>query len=182
MLTSVRIRPVPSQEQVSRDPFAALIHARLVERRPELAEHCPEALAIAAHALADAYRAATGRIADIRADRSVRYRGLQLMGERGLQLEDLVAIGHEGEVGEAVVTAILRTLAEACGYALVVVDAAKSPLTAAAAGLVEGCGALSVVAGNALADGHVDAVEAERISDAIDKETAPRVAAWRASR
>jgi len=147
---------------------AELVRGRLAERRAELGEHSPRALDLAAIALAAMHEAAHGHVPAIRSDRQVRFRSMQLVGERALPIEDLVAISIEGPVGRAVALAALRRLAGPLGYLLVAEDAGAAEVSEALAGVAESHGTAIAVVARALAnDGRVDADEAATIEPHI---------------
>lgn len=105
-----KMRPAPAAAPVPQHPADALVAGRVAERRQELAEHNPAAVEVAGAALRAGADAAWGRVPQIRADRQVRYREMQLHGEKATPVEDLAAIGMEPG-GDAVLLAILRVLA-----------------------------------------------------------------------
>jgi hypothetical protein len=89
---------------------AELIYGNLARRREALQDHRPEALTDTARALQAMRDTAAGHVPELRADRRARLRRHQLAGEKGLPLEDLVAIGHESELGRQVALSALRYL------------------------------------------------------------------------
>jgi hypothetical protein len=97
-------------EKVPVSSKAAPILARLKEHRAALGEHNPEALALAAEALAAAHEAAWQKVPMVACDRTARYREDQLLGGKGFPLEDLVAVGLEGEDGRRVACAALAQI------------------------------------------------------------------------
>lgn len=182
------LHPAPGSVEVPLYGSADLIRENLAEHRTELAEHNPAALNVAARALSLMHEISSRRVNEIRADRSRRYRSLQLMGERSLPLEDLVAIALEGEAGREIALQGLRLLAEAVGCDLVRRDNGADT----AAALLDAAGSLAREQGELVAeitqaesDGKVSFVESERIqrrARAVSEKAqlAARVAARRA--
>lgn len=106
-----KMRPSSPAQPVPAHPADALVAGRIRERRQELAEHNPAAVEIAGSALRAGADAAWGHVPALRADRQVRYREMQLHGEKALPVEDIAAMAQEGEDGARVSLAILRVLA-----------------------------------------------------------------------
>ncbi len=131
---------------------AELVRGRIVERRQDLAAHNGAALDLVARVLAAMHDAAYGQIPSIRCDRQVRYRGMQLAGEKALPLEDLCAVQLEGATGQAVALAELRIRAAAAGYAL-------TPLEGQASGDVHECLAQLIEQSSTVAAGLSRALE-----------------------
>lgn len=164
MATFLKGRAAPTAQQGPVSGSAALIVGRIRERRQELADHNPEAVQLAGVVIAALHEAAYRHVPEIRCDQQVRHRLKQLMGERALPLEDLVAIGEENEAGRAVAVAGLRMLLGAWGYTLTAVEPGAR-IGQTAAEVFEGAGRLG--AGMTIAlegDGRVDAAEAERLA------------------
>jgi hypothetical protein len=141
---------------------AELIRAQLRERRQDLADHNAEVVDVTAVGLAALHEAAHRHVPSIRCDRQVRYRRMQLQGKRGLQFEDLVAIGLETPVGEAAAVAALRVLAGRFGYTLTpaTTETVEERVHESHAQLIERTAALSANLTRALADGELQPAEA----------------------
>ncbi len=166
---TLKATPGATPLEVPLSGHAELLLSRLRERRQELVAHNPGAVELAAAILAAMHTAANGRTPELRGDRQVRYRVMQLMGERALPLEDLACVALEGEAGRAVAVAGLRVLVGALGYRLVANGDLPGPRPAeAAAALHEARGPVDAGITRALADdGHVDAVEAAELVPAV---------------
>jgi hypothetical protein len=139
---------------------ADLILSRLRCRRERLAAYAPEALELAAAALAEMHGEAHGHVAKLRADRSPRLRVAQLQGEKVLGLEDLAAIALEGDRGRLVAIAGLRMLAAGMGCELVLSEPDECSVPDALGQMVQAAARTTAGVVKALADGHVDKVEA----------------------
>lgn len=144
--------------------YADLILVRLRRRRQDLDEHNPAVLPRVAIVLSAMHDAGYGQMPAIRADRTARFRNGQVMGERGLQLEDLIAIFHEGPTGQAVALAGLRAMASLMGQALSEPPAGPGAAETAAE-VLEDAGRLGAGVTLALVgDGRLDAREAESLT------------------
>jgi hypothetical protein len=132
---------------------AELVRGRIIERRQDLAVDEPGGIDVGAQAIAAMHEAAYGEIPQIRCDRQVRYRGMQLAGEKALPLEDLPAIRRKGPVGQAVVVAALRVLAADCGYTLAPSQTrADGDVHESLAGVIEQSATVTATAARALQD------------------------------
>lgn len=149
---------------------AELIRAQLAERRQDLADHNGVALDTVAVALAALHDAAHRHVPEIRCDRQVRYRGLQLQGKRALPIEDLVAIGLEAPVGHAAAVAALRVIAGRFGYTLARNESASpEALRESHACLTERYADVSAGLSRALADGSIAPAEAADLGPDIHR-------------
>lgn len=167
-MTRLQGTPDETSPSVPMSGHGELVLGRLRERRQELGQHNGRALEVSAVSLAAMHDAAYGHVPAIRSDRQVRYREMQLAGERAMPLEDLAAIGLEGPVGARVAFEGLRILAGALGYLLVPVDAPSAEIHEAAAAVVEDLGPVVAGVTRAMADdGKVDDLEAADISPKV---------------
>lgn len=127
--------------------------SRISVRRPELATSEPEAVALAAEALAALHGQLAGAMTSVRGPRRGRYARGQVVGERALPVEDVAGLALRAP---RAVVELLRPLARACGQRLVPeaplarsIHEATADLDFAAAQVVS-----SLI--RALADGRVD--------------------------
>ena len=152
----------PEAQEVPMSGAAELVLSQLRSRREELDAHNPEALRLAAAGLAAMHDAAYRHGPEIRADRQVRYRIMQLMGEKGLPFEDVAAIALEGgSIGAEVVRAGLRVILAALGDQVTSAVPPAAEIVDTAAGAMERSGALGAKLSRAMAnDGEIDAAEA----------------------
>jgi hypothetical protein len=142
-----------------------LVRAHVEDRRKGLHQHRPEAVRIAADVLSAMGARANGGTPSLRADRDVRHRLYQFSGEKGLPIEDLVAIGLENDLGIEVLLTGLRVLAHEFGHVITSADAQP----------VEALEELSAASEDLVA-------RARRVLAATQAVVAPRVALYRKSR
>lgn len=145
---------------------AALVRERLESRRAQLAAVAPEAVTLAADALAAMHDAAHGHAASVRAEKTPRKRIAQLMGERALAVEDLAAIALANDHGRAAVLAGLRVLAMALGHEVRPVLAPPTGLHEAVAVGMERCARAFADVTRAAADG-LDEHEAAQLDPLV---------------
>jgi len=160
-----RFADAPASAPVPSLNARELVRAHVEDRRKGLHQHRPEAIRIAADVLSAMGARANGGTPSLRADRDVRHRLYQFSGEKGLPIEDLVAIGLENDLGLEVLLTGLRVLAHEFGHVITSADAqpaeALAELSAATADLE---------------------ARARRVVAATQAVTAPRVAFHRRSR
>lgn len=135
---------------------AELMRGRLAERRSELEAYNPRAIDVAANALAALHSAVYRFAAAVRCDRQARFRVLQVSGERGLPIEDLIAIGAERPEGKAGVVELLRVVAEFFGYTLEPIVNEQQRIHETVAAVSRAAGALGADFTLANADGVLD--------------------------
>jgi hypothetical protein len=161
--------PTPAPSVPMSGP-AELVRGRIIERRQDLVADSPGAVDVAASALAAMHEAAYGNVPQIRCDRQVRYRGMQLAGEKSLPLEDLAAIALRGPVGASVALAALRAIARAIGYQVTPIDArGDAGAHEALAQVAESSTAVIAGLARALEDSNLDALEAEGLAPQVER-------------
>lgn len=174
------LRPVGELAPAPLSGHAELIRERLAARRQELARYSPQALDLAATALAVAHDAAYRHMRELRGDRDERHRRYQLTGERGLQFEDVACLAFEGELGAAVVLPLLRALAGAIGHDVRPATGEALTQAEAKAQLLLATATLIAALDRFEADGRLDAMERQEASAFLNA-LEGRVAAMRAS-
>ena len=147
--------------QVPLSPVAALTRDRIAERRAELEEHAPAAIDLAARVLARMHEELSGRLVELAADRTPRYRRGQLGGEHGLPVEDLVLLAQRAP---AEVAAGLAVLLAAIGYRLEPLGDAVKSVGSEGADVARSAGRLTAAVLEAIEDGDVSAEEADRLA------------------
>lgn len=159
------VRPAPTGAEVPLFGSAALIRRNLRGHRKDLFDHNVEAINLASRVLGVMHEMSTRCVNEIRADRKRRYRSLQLMGERGLPIEDFVAIALESASGREIAELALRIMAEAVGCSLVRNESGDTAaaLLEATARLAREQGELVAEVVGAEADGTITPAENERI-------------------
>jgi len=145
-------------------PVAALIRDRIADRRAELEEHAPEAIDLAARALARMHEELSGRLAGLTADRTPRYRRGQLGGEHGFPFEDLADLALRAP---AEVAAGLGVLLVAIGYRIEPLGDAAKGVGSEGADVARSAGRLSAAVLEAIEDGDLSAAEADRVAEEI---------------
>lgn len=185
---TIRLAGVEEQGRItSEDELHAV---RLAEDFEDLAIHNPEAIRLAALVIKAMQDRANGHTPDIRVDRQIRHRQLQLSGEKRLPLVDVVAIALENDLGREVALDGLRVLVGALGYSLAPLDARPADVLDASADLMVESAAASAALVRDARDGQIDQPEAHRANLAKVESTladikaaiTPRIEAHRRSR
>jgi hypothetical protein len=148
-----------SNESAPIDGHVQTVVENLADKRKKLNKHNRAAITGYAGELVAMHRTASGRVPEIRADRSSRYRLKELMGLKGGFGEEWWAVKDEGEIGLAVAMASLRVRAAAMGMSLTPVQAKPSSVRAALCAVLARFGKLAEIGGEALGDGTIDADE-----------------------
>lgn len=162
MATNLRPRALPAPVPAGAHSAPEVL-SLMRARREALALHNARALPLASSSIGVLAAKLSGHAPAVRCDRQVRFRNMQLSGEKGLPFEDLVAIALEAQLGTRAVVEMLAHFLGQLGYAVTSQDPTAEQPGESLADVASAAGDLMAEGMRDLSDGRLDDDERRRL-------------------